>query len=200
MKNQVMKVFMSWPHKVQRRIVSLDRIRISRSGRIEIVKLSHSSIHSVLIGRFTATVQARSTKWRAIAFAGITFVLLLAGLVAVIDTGERPFANHVLQIPELNAKYTESQTRNSQKAGTSSGTIVETPRCASLEQGIFLSKEVVQVNFKVSEKYGGFLVAYAESECFKGRKLMLKTKRDGFVIEKLIPQPSDSVAGSANRY
>lgn len=195
-----MKVFVSWPHKVQRGLLSVDRIRISRSGRIEIVNLSHSSIHSASIDRFTARIPARSAKWRAISLAGITIVLLLAGLAAVVDTGERPFVNHVPQTPELNVEYAESQTRSPQKAGTSSGTIVETFRCASLEQGTFLSKEVVQENFKVSEKYGGFLVANAETECFKGRKLMLKTQRDGFVIEKLIPQPSDSVAGSANRY
>ena len=154
---------MSWPHKVQRGLLSVDRIRISRSGRIEIVNLSHSSIHSASIDRFTARIPARSTKWRAISLAGITFVLLLAGLVAVVDTGERPFAKHVPQTPELNAEYTESQTRSPRKAGTSSDTIVETSRCASLEQGTFLSKEVVQVNFKVSEKYGGFLVANAET-------------------------------------
>lgn len=200
MKNQVMKVFLSWPHKVQRGLLSADRIRISRNGRIDIVSLSHNSIHSALIGRFAARNQARSAKWRAITLVGITFFLLLVGLAAVVDNGEPPSGNHVPQTPELNAEYTESQTRSRQKAGTSSGTIVETSRCASLEKGTFLSKDIFLVNFKVSEKYGGFLVAYAETGCFKGRKLMLKTQRDGFVIEKLIPQPSDSVAGSANRY
>lgn len=189
---------MSWPHKVQRGLLSVDRIHISRGGRFEIMKMSQRSIHRASINRFTAGIPTLLTKWRAISLAGISFVLLLAGLVAVVDTGKRPFANHVTQTPELNAEYKESETRSPQKAGTSNGTIVETSRCTSLEQGAFLSKEVVQVGFKVGEKYGGFLVAYAETECFKGRKLMLKTQRDGFVVEKLIPQPINSAAGLAN--
>lgn len=195
-----MNLFLSWPHKVQRGLQPFERIRISRSGRIEILKEPRDQIRGAARAWISAGISVRPTKLRAMSIVGTLIVLLLAGLVAFVGIGDWNASKPVGQTVESQSEASATHASDTQTGESSSGTIVTTSQCSAYEQGSTLSKDTARLNFKVSERYGGFLVADAIGDCFKGRKLLLKAERDGFIVEKLIPQPSESVAGLANGY